>query len=291
MNSIKIKHIPGLFPAVDYEDIIYNIFSFSKLPESRLKVIETEAELATLHEPDIYTNRTIQAQKYDRFEIKILTNSLSNLELLRLSGQIEVDYEGFEKFNAKCTDIKFDKIIDGLLMYRATIQLFKIDLAYHSIFNYLSFPECARGIDVDQLYCLTFYCNKLNVENCTEANPAKFYTILKPKFSISDPDLKETDRTGEKMTNQSITFDVVTLQLYVSESDANFIKKYLPRCCYSNSLTDFGLTRIISGQAAYTSIERVIPKIQAVKDAIDLFEVEVELKYSKLVFNNYRDVL
>jgi len=97
--------------------------------------------------------------------------------------------------------------------------------------------------------------------------------------------IKSDSSTGIAYLSSAIDFDTITLRFYLTTQEMQRMKKYLPRCFYHDSggLPKGTRMYLTTDATVYQAIEFCQPKIKMIQELVELYECEVELKYSQII--------
>lgn len=87
--------------------------------------------------------------------------------------------------------------------------------------------------------------------------------------------------------SRQVKFKGKRLVFYLKEFEANIVDRYLNYCYNGTSGTSESFYKSITLGANFNTIERLNAKISRLDDAVDLYEVVIELPYEKIDFSPY----
>jgi len=283
ITQILIKGIPQLYSS-GFTDTSYVDARLELLPDYFSKRLETKEYWRTVHQPFLSDKQPVQIHNYRKYRLTTYANEQVNYNNLNLATDVTVIDENGSSVPVKVLSLKNDKLSDTAF-YKTTIEFAEYIHDAVNIINYLTYPQNKFGKTDNDLVKLQLSNNK-NIDNIIDfaaGQTLSFYTCLLPKLDRTKPELINNNQTGINYTFKSIDAAVLSIKLFLTENEMLQLKKYLHRCFYLNSGVSNGVSIIYNGNV-YTAIEPVTADIKEQADLINVFEVDIDLKYDQTIF-------
>lgn len=279
---IKIKFIPAVFPAIDFEDTLIAQTRVVKMPENRVEISQTDKKYATVNNRNYTDNQIIQSIVYNRYTLEVYFTENIEIDNIKIADNIEVFTTDGEIFNAKVINLSYDKPDGNGTINKLTFEFYKIQNDSKSINNYLTSDFLLQRYSENNLYVIEFSNNK-NIDTETDfenGETFKIYTSLVPYISRSELIIKEMTLGDEtKIISNSTDWKIYKIRFYLNETEMLKFKKYAKRCFYFENFITLGTKLINVDTLLYlNAVEAIEYELTESENLINIYQLDVHFK-------------
>lgn len=279
-TEIKIQGLPTVYNT-DFIDSIFSRNRIVKLPEKHSIVNKTKEYYTTVSDTTHSKQRLIQTILYDKYTLEYYCNENSGIFNIVYAESITIVKPDGEEINAEVLDFQSERM-EQTTMYKVTITFIDISADTYTVNNYL---KTALDTWVQPYTTNFFNCSYIDGIG---SNPM-FTTLLNPKYSISEPEIKSTKETGNELATNIVYFKQVTFHFFLSESDKNLLSEYVNKIQTYNTNQAYVVWYDMKNTNGGFILEQ--PKLEVIENEnlIDLYECIVTFRYEKIIRNPYNE--
>jgi len=287
VTKIESSILPAVYPVPAFKDSMYTVNRAVRLGLYEQKFITAEKHRTV--SDDFYTNRVIQILSYDKYELKIYAKESANIQHLAQAEQVRITLNEGQLHYAQLLEMAEPVRLDGTENLIYTFIYYDTNPANYKglqpVNDFLKKTFLLERYIEDQLQTLSIVALK-DVTNFIEAGTVyRFYTALLP-IDDSTGTVEQTEVVqGIAKPSSSVSQDVKLLLFFLDAEEVKTIRKFLPRCDGYNM--DAQLS--VAGGKALGAIERIVPTIEQVSGAADLYKVGVVFKMQNYFITPYKD--
>jgi len=275
---IVYSDLYGVFPTT-YTEKVYFKGRPVKLEPHEVITMSEEVVKTTLDAN--YRQRIIQAQIFDRYEMKLITSENYAIETLKYADSITAySFNEKKEYHPVIEEVTKNKI-SGSTFQEVTITFWdkNTDNYYNGqpVINHLrSDALLARGYGAATLTKVTL--DQLNHDTWT--TDYNFYTALYMVKSVETANKEESDLNGELINTRLSIKTKREITLYLTEADAYNLAYYGNLCNSYNGRIQ------VSEKGGALPMQVELPEIncEQVKGAVDLWKCTI--KFTQGVLNN-----
>jgi hypothetical protein len=283
VNKITISQLPGLFPTFAFQDKKYVLNRPIKIGFYE-ESFKTDKKFKTI-EDNWYRERNVQNIVYDKYKIIIPAKENQGVGLLKYADIVSIELRN-QDADVYATHTALVLSLTESYQGESLALFYTLEYADINKLNYVDYKQpiinYLKSDVIDDNYN-TSTLVKLTLGSIPESAASVFYTKLLPELDITDMDLKEEKVNSLNITTYVGKQKLIRARFYLGETAVNLFKLYINR---SVGVNGFYAT-LLNPPTTYTSIEMMKPAIQRIDAAIDLFQVDIEMKYQNILTNIY----
>jgi len=273
--NIEISKLPGVYP-INYTDAYQQC-------ESYVQRMPYVSEIATT-EWDFLKDIRVYSRIWDayRLELRMPDYVFKSLQNMNYASEVKIYYDNSVIHDAYITKINIDEIKG--YYYKVTIEYKDLSSVKTSnFFDFINYPSLLTGDYVTlKLENKTYSgANKsIDAQWTSIINPVtkdyKVYSTLKLISDVSDPDVKDDNDTGTRLTSQTFIGNTIKARFFLNETQKNNVKKYLNLC---SNIT------LIQGLISYSVTENINPDVEQIGEGV--YKIDIVARIENLVYNHY----
>jgi len=236
-TQIRIKNIPGIFPAPGYSDLKIVDQRCERLPDAQKDEYITELKYKTIDYPTISRPLKIQSVFRSKYSLQLVLGENTNIDLSKIADTCTITFYDNSEIEVYVLSSEFGRV-GNTSMYLVTIVFVHLSEDFESISNYL-IKDNIRLLHADSdLHRLTLFTDKtISNEFSALNNEYIIYTKIFPYIFSTDFNEKKTDQSGITYISNSIDFKTLNLLFYLTSDEATLVNRYMPRCNVAYNLT------------------------------------------------------
>jgi len=278
---IEATGLPAIFPAEDYYD---RIFTYNRVETYGLHtvMIETKKKFQTAFDFH-YDNRIVQSQIYNRYRIDLFIDETMNIELYQYAQTVYVTLKNEEVHHAKILEFNVEYISNTNLkkcsMVYADTNPKNYQHGNQPVNNYLESVYVKGTHPTSQIAVVRLsHDTWIDSEWDQYRGNYYFYSILRPFIEVTKPSGEQVDIESLKKPTKAISQKTAVQRLYLQQEQKVVLEKY------AELVESFTIT---SPFGNFTALQPPELKIDLLDNAINLFQVDIEMIYENTVFYPY----
>jgi hypothetical protein len=296
---IKSSALPNIYPVSNFQDIRYFENRVERIGYHE-EIFKTDKKYKAIGVDSFYRERVVQVIAYKKYRVIFYVKENTNIELLKYADVISVTLQdGVTVHQCMVIELNVDNLQPSGLR--------KVEMIYADI-NPVNYPEYIQPVSnflkSENVYSilgfsaieLKLYSNAgvtIDSEWTTVstavvggAREYKIYTKLGREIFNTTPAALTDEQQGLTYASRITSKRGARYRFYVSEQQAYLLQKYISLFVQPNA-------SIFINDAMYgdtlnnENTEMIIPTIEPVESAIDLWSIDLDFYYENNIFNPY----
>jgi hypothetical protein len=293
---IKSSVLPNIYPIASYQDIRYFENRVERIGYHE-EIFKTDKKFSAIGDA-FFRERVIQVIAYNKYKLIFYVKENTNVELLKYSDVISVTLQDGTVHQALVIELNLEQLqpsgIRKVELIYADINSQNYNEYVQPVSNFCRSAEvyASLGSGAITLELWTQYSYSIDTEWLNVVTPFNthysylVYTKLAGEVINTAPESLTDDQNGLKYASRLTSKRGRRYRFFVSEAQAAIIQKYISMLIAPyNGVT---IHDTIKGDTVTNATtEMVIPEIKQVENAVDLWQIDIELYNENSVFNPY----